>query len=64
MTSLGSRARASAERVSPSNSGISPNRSPRSIRAITDSRPSIDRLAMAMRPDDHHEQLGRRRRPR
>ena len=26
--------------------------------ATTDSRPSIDRLAMAMRPDDHDEQLG------
>ena len=51
MTSDGSSARASADRGRPSNSGISPNRSPRSIRAITDSRPSIDRLAMAMRPD-------------
>ena len=60
----GSRARASAERPSPSNSGISPNRSPGSISATTDSRPSTDLLAMAMRPDAHDEQLVRRRRPR
>ena len=26
--------------------------------ATTDSRPSSDLLAMAMRPDEHHEQLG------
>src|SRR5918996_1143722 len=46
----GSSARASADRPNPSNSPISPNRSPRSMSATTDSRPSIDRLAMAIRP--------------
>ena len=57
MTSEGSSARASAERPCPSNSGISPNRSPRSMSATTDSRPSTDLLAMAMRPSTHDEEL-------
>ena len=39
-----------ADRPWPSSMGISPNRSPRSISAITDSCPSTERVAMAMRP--------------
>ena len=46
----GSSARASADRPSPSNRLISPNRSPGPISATSDSRPSIERLAIAIRP--------------
>ena len=43
-------ARAPADRPAARNRGISPNRSPLSIRATTDSRPSNDRFEIAMRP--------------
>ena len=46
-----SSARASAERPRPSNRLISPNRSPRSMSANMDSRPSRNLLEMAMRPE-------------
>src|ERR1700730_1778742 len=44
------RARASAERGSPSNSPSSPKRPPSSSTATTDSRPSVDRVATGMPP--------------
>ena len=58
-TSDGSRARASAVRPRSRNSPISPKASPRSIKATTDSRPSIYRLAMARRPDTTTNSSGR-----
>ena len=56
MISDGSRARASVDRPSPSNNGISPNTSPASTSATTDSRPSTDLFAKSdsTRHDDEH----------
>ena len=45
-----SNARAEAERGASSNSGISPKKSPGSMRATNDSRPSVERLPIPTRP--------------
>ena len=58
MTSVSVSARASAERGPSSNRPSSPNRPPLSRTATIDSRPSVDRVEIAIRPVLHDEELG------